>query len=126
MVGCYRRRALIFCLAAPVMAPIAVAVDQEEPYALIAGTVFRPPGVAMPSVEVVLTPHAEGEAKKGKKPKVQRQTSNYRGEFSFRVPAKPMRYTLSVRSSSYKPLTKTVQVAGEERQDVSLMLESGQ
>ncbi len=97
----------------------------EESYALIGGSVFRPNGTSMPSVEVALTADPD-EPQKGKKPKAQKQTSNFRGEFTFRVPAKPMRYTLSVRSSGYKPLTKTVQVAGDERQDVSLMLESGQ
>ena len=101
-----------------------LAVAAGESYALIAGSVFRPNGASMPSVEVWLTP--ESEVEKGKKPKAQKQTSNFRGEFTFRVPAKPMRYTLSVRSSGYKPLTKAVLVAGDERQDVSLMLESGQ
>ena len=102
----------------------ALAVPAEEAYALIAGSVFRPNGASMPSVEVTLS--AEPDEQKGKKPKAQKQTSNFRGEFTFRVPAKPMRYTLSVRSSGYKPLTKAVLVAGDERQDVSLMLESGQ
>ena len=102
----------------------AGAVPAEEAYALIAGSVFRPNGASMPSVEVTLS--AEPDEQKGKKPKARKQTSNFRGEFTFRVPAKAMRYTLSVRSSGYKPLTKTVQVAGDERQDVSLMLESGQ
>ena len=99
----------------------------EEPYALIAGTVFRPNGTSMPTAEVALTPEPTGnpDGKAGKKPKVQKQTSNLRGEFSFRVAAKPMRYTLSVRLSGYKPLTKTVEVVGDERQDVSLMLEPG-
>ena len=103
---------------------VAGAVPAEEPYALIAGSVFRPNGASMPSVEVSLA--ADPGEQKGKKPKAQKQTSNFRGEFTFRVPAKPMRYTLSVRSSGYKPLTKAVLVAGDERQDVSLMLESGQ
>ena len=114
---------MVNALACCLLAVLALSAD--ESYALIAGSVFRPNGTSMPSVEVLLTPHAEEEAKKGKKPKVQRQTSNYRGEFSFRVPAKPMRYTLSVRPSGFKPLTKTVEVAGDERQDVSLMLEPG-
>jgi hypothetical protein len=106
----------LFCLSS-----LAFAQDS---YALIAGSVFRPNGTAMPSVEVVLTP--EPGEKPARKPKSQKQTSNFRGEFTFRVPAKAMRYTLSVRASGYKPLTKTVEVAGDERQDVSLMLESGQ
>ncbi len=110
-----------FFLAGLMVAGLAAA---EEPYALIAGSVFRPNGTSMPAAEVVLT--AELEEPKAKKPKPQKQTSNFRGEFTFRVPAKPMRYTLSVRSSGYKPLMKTVQVAGDERQDVSLMLEPGQ
>ena len=114
---------MVNALACCLLAVLTLAA--EEPYALIAGSVFRPKGTSMPSVEVVLTAEPD-EKQAGKKPKAQKQTSNFRGEFSFRVPAKPMRYTLSVRSSGYKPLTKTVQVAGDERQDVSLMLESGQ
>lgn len=121
MVGCSRRRALFGALLGFSLAPAMLGQDD---YALIAGTVFRPTGASMPSAEVMLTPEPD-DAKKGKKPKAQKATSNFRGEFSFRVPAKPMRYTLSVRSSGYKPLTKTVQVAGDERQDVSLMLEPG-
>lgn len=117
-------RAILACVLVAALAVPAVAVPAAEPYALIAGSVFRPNGASMPSVEVTLS--AEPDEQKGKKPKARKQTSNFRGEFTFRVPAKPMRYTLSVRSSGYKPLTKTVQVAGDERQDVSLMLESGQ
>jgi hypothetical protein len=100
----------------------------QDSYALIAGSVFRPNGTAFPSIEVVLTPEpdAPADGKKVKKPKALKETSNFRGEFTFRVPAKPMRYTLSVRTSGFKPLLKTVQVAGDERQDVSLMLEPGQ
>lgn len=101
---------------------LALATWAEEPYALIAGTVFKPTGAAMPSVEVILTP-APNE-KGGKKPKALKQTSNLRGEFSFRVAAKAMRYTLSVRAAGYKPLEKTVEIAGDERQDVSLLLEA--
>lgn len=111
------RAAWLFCWLFP-------GVMAQDAYALIAGSVFRPSGTALPSVEVVLTPELDDQ--KAKKPKAQKQTSNFRGEFTFRVPAKAMRYTLSVRSSGYKPLTKTVQVAGDERQDVSLMLEAGQ
>lgn len=103
---------------------LAIGAWGEEPYALIAGTVFKPPGVAMASAEVVLAPVADDKG--GKKPKTQKQTSNFRGEFSFRVAAKAMRYTLSVRVSGYKPLEKTVEIAGDERQDVSLLLEPGQ
>ena len=117
-------RAILACVLLAALAVPAVAVPAAEAYAVIAGSVFRPNGTSMPSVEVTLS--AEPDERKGKKPKARKQTSNFRGEFTFRVPAKPMRYTLSVRSSGYKPLTKTVQVAGDERQDVSLMLESGQ
>ncbi len=102
------------------LASVALAQDS---YALIAGTVFRPNGASMAAAEVSLTP--EKGVKSGKKPKSQKQTSNQRGEFTFRVPAGAMRYTLSVHISGYKPLTKVVEIAGDERQDVSLLLEPG-
>ncbi len=122
MVSCRWRWALVWVAASGL-------AQAEDAYALIAGTVFRPNGTALPSAEVVLTAEPEGSAGDKPKPqklKAQRQTSNFRGEFTFRVAAKPMRYTLSVRQTGFKPLTKTVQVAGDERQDVSLMLETAQ
>ncbi|MBI4903155.1 MAG: carboxypeptidase regulatory-like domain-containing protein [Acidobacteria bacterium] len=85
--------------------------------AIISGTVFRDPGLSFPGVEVTLEPQPEGKAsnKPGKK---MRTISDSRGEFSFRVPGVPMRYTVSVQATGYQPEKSQVFINGEERQDV--------
>lgn len=99
------------------MAGVLLAAD---PYAIVAGTVFRETGHAMPGAEVVLEGiPAEGE----KKPKAQRQVSTFRGEFTFRVPAKPMRYTVTVKAQGYRPQSKPVTIQGDERVDITVLLD---
>ncbi len=86
---------------------------KSESYALVAGTVFRDPGFAMPGVEVVLIPA------KGKK---QKTVSDHRGEFVFRVPPGQAGYTLAVSAKRFEPQQKTVSVNGEERVEVTFSL----
>lgn len=104
-------------LAALLLALSGAAADD---YAIIAGTVFRDTGHACPGAEVILeSVPSEGE----KKSKPQKQISTFRGEFSFRVPAKPMRYTVSVKASGYRPQSKPVTIQGDERIDISVLLD---
>lgn len=92
-----------------------------EPYALIAGTIFRDSGFALPGADVNLSPDTPpGERSKIKKQKV---LSNFRGEFSFRVPALPMRYNVSAKASGYRMQVKSVSISGDERVDVSIQLD---
>src|SRR5882724_951772 len=82
-------------------AAVAIGADKKsgkksdknnvEAYALIAGTVFRESGFALPGAEVTLTPEA-GEAPNAKNKKL-KAISDARGEFAFRVPPLPWRYT---------------------------------
>lgn len=103
-----------------ILGGVASTLGAEEPYAVVAGTVFRETGHAMPGAEVMIeaTPE-QGE----RKPKTQKQTTTFRGEFSFRVPAKPMRYTVSVKASGYRAQSKSVTVQGDERVDISVLLD---
>lgn len=107
-----------FILVLLCMVGLGSAADS---YGLVAGTVFRPSGHALPGVEVRIEAVKAENGEKGPKP--QRTVTTFRGEFTFRVPAKPMRYTLSVKAPGFKPLTKEVAVEGEERIDTSLLLE---
>src|SRR5689334_23863138 len=59
------------------------AQKEAEPYAVIAGTVFRDPGFAQPGASVVLA------LKSAPGKKLLEVTSSPRGEFTFRVPAEP-------------------------------------
>ena len=90
--------------------------------AVIAGTVFRDPGFALPGAEVTLVPDPESPEKSPKKIRKQRTTSSMRGEFVFHVPAAPMRYRISAAAKNYKTEEKPVVVQGEGRTDVTLTL----
>lgn len=56
--------------------------------------------------------------------KVQRTKSSSRGEFTFRVPAKPVRYTVTVKAAGFKTESKPVSVQADERVDVTFLLEN--
>jgi hypothetical protein len=90
---------------------------QETPEAVIAGTVFRPPGLALPGAEVIVTPLDV------EKPKKLKTVTNFRGEFAVRVPAVPMKYSVDVKAEGFKPDQKTAAIEGEQRRDLSFLLD---
>ncbi|MBS1875050.1 MAG: carboxypeptidase regulatory-like domain-containing protein [Acidobacteria bacterium] len=89
-----------------------------EPFALIAVSVFREPGFAVPGAEIELAPAADEKFKKLK------VTGDSRGEYVFRVPTPAARYAISASGKGLKTQTKTLAVEGEGRFDVTFMLES--
>lgn len=95
-----------------------------ENHAVISGTVFREPGFALPGAEVLLKPEPDPAASKKVKVKSMKAQSDRRGEFAFRVPAAPMRYTVTIRATGYLEEKKTVTIQGEERQDVFATLKT--
>ena len=107
-----------FVLALALLLPAGVAAakkKQPEPVAVIAGTVFRDPGFALPSAEVTVTP----ESGKAKQMKV---VTNVRGEWAVRVPPVPMKYKVDVKSTGFAPQDKTVEIEGEQRKEVNFVL----
>lgn len=94
--------------------------------AVIAGTVFREPGFALPRAEVTLavrTPPQGSEAKK--KPKPQRALTDGRGEFAFYVPAAKSVYVLTVKAEGLETQEKTVELSGGlERTDTYFTLKA--
>jgi hypothetical protein len=102
---------------------LCLAKDKKkstESWSVIAGTVFRDPGFALPGAEVTLEP--EQPAGKNYKVKRQQSISNSRGEYAFRVPVVPLRYTVSVRAKGYQPEEKPAEIQGEQRIDVYFSL----
>jgi hypothetical protein len=103
--------------------PVLVAYQPHKPspgtqrrVAVVSGTVFRDPGFAQPGVTVKL-------ARKGQPAKkLQQTTSNYRGEFSFRVPAGPETYIVSASGKGFQPEQQEVAISGEEQANVTLVL----
>ena len=93
----------------------------KDSYSLVAGTVFRDPGFALPGARVTLTPDPEpGQSTKIKK---QKAVADARGEFAFRVPPQPMRYKVTVEAEGLKTQEKPAQVQAAERVDLFFSLE---
>lgn len=103
---------LVACAAVPG----AEAQKREAPHAVIAGTVFRDPGYALPDVKVLLVSADE------RRKKLQETTSNYRGEFAFHVPPQEAKYVVRAIVKGYRPEEKEAAISGEERIDVNLVL----
>jgi hypothetical protein len=110
-------------IALPVTGVAAPKKDKaaQTPTAVIAGTVFRTPGFALPGAEIAVVPKsAESEGVKLKKLQV---VSSARGEWAVRVPAVPMEYSVYVKCSGYQSQQNTVAIAGEQRREVNFTLE---
>jgi hypothetical protein len=91
--------------------------EAAQTSSLIAGTVFRPPGFALPGAEVEVTQDADG------KPKKIKAVSDARGEFAVRVPPVPMKYKVDVKCNGYQAQQKSVAIEGEQRKDLTFQLE---
>ena len=92
---------------------------KEKPgdaYSVVAGTVFREPGYALPDADVTLAAAGESGAPKGKKLQF---STNTRGEFAFRIPSVAGRYVVSVSAKGYEKQQKIVEVQPSERVDVT-------
>lgn len=103
----------------------AISAKKNKPpdaFAIIAGTVFRPPGFAAGGAEVLITPLPASEQKA--KPKSIKLLTDARGEFSVRVSAVPMQYRVDVKMDGYQAQQKTVFIEGEVRQDLNFVLET--
>jgi hypothetical protein len=126
-----RRRAAASLLAGAALlchaaAPAADGRSQrqkrsQETYAIVAGTVFREDGRVLAGASVSLKPDPETGASPKGKPLT--APSDGRGEFAFRVPAGPMRYTVTVKAPGYKTQDKAASIVADERADVFFQME---
>ncbi len=92
-----------------------------EAYSIVAGTVFRESGFALPQAEVTLIPDPQPDGLPVKVKKLS-TVSDARGEFVFRVPSASMQYTVRVAAKGYHGEEKTITVHGDERADVTFQL----
>jgi len=118
-----KKRFSNFALLAALLLPAAFAEENRkpEPYGIVAGTVFREPGFALPGAQLALIPQLEAGQTAGKI-KNARAISDARGEFAFRVPAAPMRYLVKVEAKGFSADEKAVTMHGEERTEVTFQL----
>lgn len=106
---------LLFSLA------LAGLAGQKPEPAVIAGTVFRDPGFALPGAEVELLPLSPASGRKKPKPALARADS--RGEFSFQVPPVQAEYKVTARAKGFLPEERIVKLSGgPERLDVYVTL----
>jgi len=54
--------------------------------------------------------------------KLEQLESNYRGEFSFHVPAGPATYIVTATLKGFKPERQEFEVSGEEQVNATLLL----
>lgn len=120
-----RRIGSSFLLVFAVALSFAAGADKKhkgaEPYAVVGGTVFRESGYSLPGADVVLSP----DPQPGQSPVKMRSLkalSDGRGEFAFRVPVSPMRYTVKAQMKGFEHREKSVDIEGEQRIDVTLTL----
>jgi len=96
--------------------------DKAQPYAVVAGTVFREPGYMLPGAEVTLTVKSAPPHKK--LPKSMQTRTDARGEFAFRLPAGKADYVLSVKANGFVGQEKPAAIAEDERIDVYFELQA--
>jgi Carboxypeptidase regulatory-like domain len=94
----------------------SAAGKKPEPYAVVAGTVFREDGFSLPGTSVTLL------VKEAPKVKKLEAVSDARGEFAFCVPAGAATYTVKAARKGFNPAEKDASVSGEGRVDVTLLL----
>ena len=97
---------------------LTAAPDKKPaPHAVVAGTVFRDPGLALPGASVVLMRKDDPKSKK-----LQEAVSNYRGEFAFQVPAMEAAYVVRASLKGFHPEEKEALISADERIEVTLVL----
>ena len=89
---------------------------EGEPYAVIAGTVFRDPGFAQSGASVVLA------LKSAPTKKLLQVISSPRGEFSFRVPAGPNSYLITATLKGFQTAHQEIEIQGQEQINATLLL----
>jgi len=103
--------AVLFCCALL----LGAADRNDAPHAVVAGTVFRENGFALPGAAVTLSV-------KEKKAKKLQSVSDGRGEFAFRVPPGAGTYVVKASLKGFQSIEKEASVSGEERVEVTLVL----
>jgi hypothetical protein len=112
---------LLLAFSACVYSGAAKKQKAQEPYGVVGGTVFQNSGYALPGASVTIS----ADPQPGQTPvKLQypRAISDSRGEFAFRVPVTAMRYTVKAGLKGFEPQQKSVDIEGEQRIDVTLIL----
>lgn len=120
--GGSRRSFLLLLPCLPAAATAGRFQGDDSGQAVVAGTVFREPGFAVPGAEVTLSVLTPLPGKKSSKPR--KILSDARGEFAFRVPAGAAKYRVRAAAEGLVPVEKDVDVNASERVDVYITLKA--
>jgi len=100
--------------------PAAAQTGKQKsvpPHAVVAGTVFRDPGLAQAGAAVTLSLKDDAKGKK-----LQTAASDTRGEFAFRVPPGPATYVVRAALKGFRPTQQEIEITGEEQVNATLLL----
>jgi hypothetical protein len=111
---------LRFASVAAIGAVLLAAPDKNDkkPDSVIAGSVFRDPGYALPNATVTLVVRDDPKHKK-----IAQQETTFRGEFVFHVPAAPAVYVVKAVAKGFGPQEKEASVTGPDRVELTFTLE---
>ena len=96
--------------------PAISFAEDKKTVSVIAGTVFREPGFALPGAVVTL--EASDPPAKGKRAKPQKVSSDSHGEFAFRLPASETKFKLTAVAKGFTSQTKDAATVPGVRVDV--------
>jgi hypothetical protein len=113
-----RRRSIKTLLRFAILGSLCATVTSAADSTVIAGSVFRDPGFALPEATVTLVRRDDPKHKK-----LAEESTTYRGEFVFHVPATPAVYVVKASAKGYSPVEKEAAVTGTDRIELTFTLE---
>jgi hypothetical protein len=109
---------LFLAVASAVLIQAGDKKKPAEPETVIAGSVFRNPGYALPEATVTLALRGDPKHKK-----LAQQETTFRGEFAFHVPSNTAVYVVKASAKGYRSEEKEASVTGPDRVDLTFTLE---
>ena len=92
----------------------------QSSFSLIKGTVFTSDGHPVPGAKLTIV-RSDADPKQQKKSRKE-TTSDRLGEFAFRMQVGPAKFHLTAEAQGFAKQEKDVEVAGDERADISVVL----
>ena len=89
-------------------------------FCLVKGTVFSPEGRPVPGAKVVIV--CVDIQPKQQKESLKQAVSDRLGEFAFRMNVGPAKFRVTVAAPGFAKQEKDIEVAGDERTDISVIL----
>jgi hypothetical protein len=99
---------------------VANSLVAQSSFSLIKGTVFTSEGHPVPGAKITIM-RADVEPRQQKKSRKE-AISDRLGEFAFRMDVGPAKFHLTVETQGFTKQEKDVEVAGDERADISVVL----